>query len=98
MTPDPPIREDGRCARPGCSKRLKVPARRQRGVDPKVYADPFCSSECCKALHGVSAGAGAANKTHCSVCGCDVDEKTEGCKACWSRHGAREKAREAAAA
>lgn len=54
MRPDPPLRKDRRCARKGCSKRLKVPA--QTLAAREVYErDPFCTSVCCKIYHGVIA-------------------------------------------
>lgn len=42
--PDPAQREDGRCARHGCKKRLP-----KLGVKD---GDPFCSNECCRRYHG----------------------------------------------
>lgn len=51
MKIDPPVRANGLCAQ--CGKPRKPPARKQRGVDPAVYVDPFCSAECCRAYHNL---------------------------------------------
>lgn len=54
MNPDPPRRPDGLCAC-GCGKLVPgVPKRRQKGIPDEAYlAEPFATSECCKAYHGV---------------------------------------------
>ena len=49
---DPPVRSDGRCARPGCRKRRKMPPRAY--VDLGYYEqEPFCSRTCAELYHGV---------------------------------------------
>lgn len=53
MRPEPAIREDGRCALDSCRKAIKPPKRR-RDVPARLYEDPFCSTDCCKAFHGVA--------------------------------------------
>lgn len=54
MKADPPVRADGRCARPGCGKPRKMP-KAQKGIDPLAYErDPFCSTECCRRYHGAA--------------------------------------------
>lgn len=57
MISDPPRRSDNRCAC-GCGQPLPaVPKRRQRGIPDEAYlAEPFATSECCKAFHGVTMG------------------------------------------
>jgi len=53
MRSDPPVRRDGRCARPGCGRPRKIP-KPQRGIDAAVYErDPFCSSTCARLYHGL---------------------------------------------
>lgn len=37
---DPPMREDGRCALPGCKNELPPVGRKN--------LDPFCSATCCR--------------------------------------------------
>jgi len=52
MRADPPVRKDGRCAQ--CGKVRKLP-KPQKGVDRALYEiDPFCSSPCARAYHGVA--------------------------------------------
>lgn len=56
MNPDPPVRSDGRCARPGCGKPRKMPASNaaKAYIDRRHYeADPWCSTDCCRTYHGV---------------------------------------------
>ena len=69
MRPDPERRPDGRCARPGCSKRLaESTARHRRYGGDAILSDPFCSTECCKAFHQTGsvfpAGAGVFSKAN----------------------------------
>lgn len=59
MATDPPARADGRCARPGC--RAKLAFKKRRGLE-HLYDDPFCSTECCKAYHGVTMMSRASSK------------------------------------
>lgn len=47
---DPRVRPDGRCARRGCDKQVKILANPQA---KGVYRDPFCSTVCCKLYWGV---------------------------------------------
>ncbi len=47
---DPPPRDDGRCARAGCSRPVKP--QRRKDVPLELYArEPFCSTECAKEFH-----------------------------------------------
>lgn len=41
---EPKVRKDGRCV---------VCDKPRPGLPPLLYADPFCSSVCCKAYYGV---------------------------------------------
>lgn len=52
MKGDPKIRRDGRCANRKCRREVVIKMR--EGVNPALYADPFCSSECARAWHGVA--------------------------------------------
>lgn len=54
MTADPPRRSDNRCAC-GCGRPVPgVPKLRQKGIPDEAYlTEPFATSECCKAWHGV---------------------------------------------
>ena len=54
MTADPPVRKDGKCARPGCRrKRASMPSTNY--VARSHYeTDPFCSSACCRTYYGVT--------------------------------------------
>lgn len=66
VKPDPPRRDDGRCAYDECTqgpkdkrnKRGKLrkpgPLHRRYGSADSLLADPFCRTECCKAYHGVT--------------------------------------------
>lgn len=61
MTEDPKVRRDGRCARPGCRKPRPVTVltgkklrELRRYAGGQIDADPFCSSRCCRAFHGVA--------------------------------------------
>lgn len=45
---DPPVRRNGKCARPGCTKD-RLP---NSGALYKAFEDPFCSSECCRIYWG----------------------------------------------
>lgn len=47
---DPPLRADGRCA--VCGKPRKTD-RSQRYARGEAERDPFCSTQCCKAYHGI---------------------------------------------
>lgn len=61
MRPDPPVRRNGTCAQPGCTKKrpvadltgkklavlVRYAGRRQ------IEADPFCSAPCARKWHGV---------------------------------------------
>jgi len=49
---DPKMRKDGRCAE--CKGDVHIKAR--AGVNPALYVDPFCSSSCAKAWHGIELG------------------------------------------
>lgn len=49
---DPPVRGDGRCARPGCRK-LRRPERSKSYGGVAGELDPFCSSECCREWYGI---------------------------------------------
>lgn len=52
LKPDPPVREDGLCARPGCTKRRKPPATTRYATLQDFETDPFCSTKCCREYHG----------------------------------------------
>lgn len=59
MIPDPPVREDGVCALPGCTKPRPVAvltgkklAELRRYAGHQIEADPFCSSRCARKWHG----------------------------------------------
>jgi hypothetical protein len=47
MKADPPIRKSGRCALPGCKKKIKT-------ITIYGEADAFCSTACCREWHGTS--------------------------------------------
>lgn len=50
MEADPPIPADGGCAQCGGTRELP---KRGRYHNAAADADPFCSTECCRAWHGV---------------------------------------------
>lgn len=49
---DPPVRADGRCAHPGCTK-LRQPERSRKYARAEADTDPWCSTNCCRLFHGV---------------------------------------------
>lgn len=51
MIADPPIRADGLCAC-GCGRLVRI--KRNAKVPIELYRDPFATTECCKAYHGVT--------------------------------------------
>lgn len=50
MRADPPVRRDGRCAE--CREPRNPRANRYSGLAAQL--DPFCSTGCCKAWHGLA--------------------------------------------
>jgi hypothetical protein len=52
--PEPKPRKDGKCARPGCTRRLPRSRNAKRYAGDWLELDPWCSSYCCRAFHGVS--------------------------------------------
>lgn len=50
MKADPPVRKDGRCAH--CVGPRKAKPNRYSGLAATL--DPFCSTGCCRAWHGVA--------------------------------------------
>jgi hypothetical protein len=51
---DPPVRPDGKCARPGCGKKRRAQiSSYARASD--FERDPFCSRTCCEQFHNLSA-------------------------------------------
>lgn len=56
MKPDPPIREDGRCALASCGRKRKPYKPPIAGM--LVAPDPFCSTECCREWHHAPLSAG----------------------------------------
>lgn len=52
MKRDPPLRKDGRCARPGCGKKIVI-SRNPKVTNQALMIDPFCSAVCAMAYHGV---------------------------------------------
>lgn len=52
--PEPPVRDDGRCAGPSCRKRLPRDVRAGHYGKEALALDPFCSTECCRAYHRTS--------------------------------------------
>lgn len=85
---DPAVRADNKCARPGCNKPRRMPKRPvTKDVPISVYErDPFCSSTCCREFNGCPVDEHAHT---CKGCGCDVNEQTDGCQQCASRHESR---------
>jgi hypothetical protein len=51
---DPAVREDGRCARPGCDNQISRTRDRYRYAGWHLEADPFCSTECCRTYYNVA--------------------------------------------
>jgi hypothetical protein len=52
---DPPRRDDGRCARHGCKKRLQqITDRHRRYGGDALLLESFCSTECCKRHYHVT--------------------------------------------
>lgn len=52
---DPPRREDGRCARRGCRKRIpQATDRHRRYGGAALDMEPFCSTECAKTYFGTT--------------------------------------------
>ena len=51
---EPRVRKDGRCARPGCNRKLPRSKRAKKYAGDWLELDPFCSSRCCRAFHGCS--------------------------------------------
>jgi hypothetical protein len=70
-------------------------------VEREAEADPFCSTECCKAYYGVNyqgpmnswvdslSGAPGRSARGCKGCRRPLDWKTEGCMVCYNRHQQR---------
>jgi hypothetical protein len=50
VRPDPPVRKDGRCSQCG---QPRHPQRSRKYGQAAAELDPFCSSSCAKAWHGV---------------------------------------------
>ena len=51
---DPPVRSDRRCAQRGCTRQLAtITSRHRRYGGDALLVEPFCSTECCRAYHGV---------------------------------------------
>jgi hypothetical protein len=122
---NPPTREDGRCARPGCRKikqarqsktsgqnaltktpELAEKRRKERLsfvkiIEIEAARDPFCSAECCRKYHKVNysgsmnswvdpkAPAPGRKARACKGCGGPMNERTKGCRPCYSRWYAR---------
>jgi hypothetical protein len=82
--PDPPVRKDGRCAVPSCKqKRTRLHPKTAKRKPEGRYAtrddyarDPFCSSVCCRAYHGVG------NSSTCVVCEEDFAPKRSDAQYC----------------
>lgn len=54
MQADPPVRNEGKCAREGCDKKRTMPPKKQRYMPLEVYeAEPFCSRQCCEKHYGI---------------------------------------------
>ena len=51
---EPRVRGDGRCARPGCNRKLPRSKRAKKYAGDWLDLDPWCSSRCCRAFYGCS--------------------------------------------
>jgi hypothetical protein len=49
---DPKVRADGKCARVGCGKTIKI-SRRKDVPYEEYLKEPFCSTDCAREFHGV---------------------------------------------
>ncbi len=103
MKPDPSPLARGGCARPSCKKPVPEAARGE--------GDPFCSSRCCRAYHGVVFKSDEARPGPgrlkvpgpCNRCGGPRDRTPKGklrCGACdsYTQRKKRQRAAEARAA
>jgi hypothetical protein len=60
MRRDPPVRRDGRCAQ--CKGERATPKGRAYARTGEIERDPFCSTQCCKAYHGVKLSSPESNR------------------------------------
>jgi len=57
MRPDPKVRKDRKCARPGCNNPLQqITERHRRYGGAALELEPFCSSTCAREWHGTQIG------------------------------------------
>ena len=101
---DPPVRRDGRCARCGGERRPPSASASRLYVDAGHYElDPFCSTGCARAWHGVEdAGSQIGDRVgparRCKGCGGRLEDVTAKCVHCRKRASTRGAAARQAAA